>query len=108
MLSVFRSYPEIRAQLLAEGLVSAARAGQIDAILASGAKSGRANILENIADPFVWSMGSLNLTLTVLDQGDFMYTRERMYIRLTRPIHFAHAGGISGNYSAPISPHCQR
>ncbi|TEB25933.1 hypothetical protein FA13DRAFT_1817168 [Coprinellus micaceus] len=69
VLNVFRSYPAIRAQLLAEGLVSEVQAGQIDAILASGVNPGRLRIiLENIADPFIWDLRNYRPVLLILDQ----------------------------------------
>ena len=70
ILNVFKHYPAIRDQLVAEGLVSTARASEIGAILASGLHlpTQARTILENITDPFIWDLRNHRPTLMILHQ----------------------------------------
>jgi hypothetical protein len=80
ILNVFKRYPAVRDQLVAEGLVSMARASEIDAILASGVDPKQARILESIADPFIWDLKNDRPKLLMLHQDrvcagkPFLYT----------------------------------
>jgi hypothetical protein len=110
VLNVFQSYPGIRAQLVAEGHVSGAQADQIDAILASSVKPGRARILENIADPFIWDLRNHQPNMLILDQGGII---SRLNFNLVNAITkdcvpYIPTGTCSGNDSAHIYPRNKR
>ncbi|TEB28707.1 hypothetical protein FA13DRAFT_1871271 [Coprinellus micaceus] len=73
VLNVFHSYPAIRNQLVAEGLVSGAQARQIDGILASGVNPGPVRILENLAEAFIWKLRNPTPAMLILDREGYFF-----------------------------------